>query len=342
MRLQEILNANVVTIGPDETADAAWAAMRRKRIRHLVVVGDRGQLAGVVSDRDLGGEHGAETRRGRAVRELMTPSPATATPRTTLRQAANLMRGRLIGSLPVVEDDRVVGIVTATDVLDELGRGATRPTVRAQRQSMRVPPASARRAEAKQRAKQGKARQKRTARAHVDDDPHPVAGRNNPGLGRERLRLVDSPARGPMAAPVEIQRSLQATTRRGRARKTPSEIPAFIRAVGAPIDPDDRAYLRRKLGRKLGKFASSVERVSVRVDDINGPRGGVDMACQIKVTLSGSPSIVVESRDSSLQAAMDGALARAEQMVRNSLRRQRMKPRAAARHGTRERRRGQE
>src|SRR5689334_10440442 len=118
MRLQEIMSTGVISIGPDATADAAWSRMDQKGIRHLVVK-DGSRLVGVVSERDLGGPKGGALRAGRAVRDFMTPQVATAKPTTTLRQAANVMRGRLIGSLPVVDDGRLVGIVTATDVLQE-------------------------------------------------------------------------------------------------------------------------------------------------------------------------------------------------------------------------------
>lgn len=144
MRLQEILRTPVSAIAPGAAAESAWNRMRESRIRHLVVT-ERGRVVGVLSERDLGGSAGAVLRRGRKVAELMTAAPAVAAPGMTLRQAANLMRGRLIGSLPVVEDGRLVGIVTATDVLEKLGRGASRPTVRAQRRAMRVPPVSLRR-----------------------------------------------------------------------------------------------------------------------------------------------------------------------------------------------------
>jgi hypothetical protein len=76
---------------------------------------------------------------------------------------------------------------------------------------------------------------------------------------------------------------------------------------------------------KLGKFASSIERVSVRVEDVNGPRGGVDHACRVKVVLSGLPSIVVVEQDPSLAAAIDRALGGAERAVRRAVRRRRMK-----------------
>ena len=104
-----------------------------------------------------------------------------------------------------------------------------------------------------------------------------------------------------------------------RDRHRTADIPAFIRAEHAPIDADDRARLRRKLGAKLGKFVRSVERVSVRLRDVNGPRGGIDKICRIKVVLSGLPSVVVEQQHASLQAAIDRALRRTESAVRRSV-----------------------
>lgn len=153
MRLQEIMSTKVISIGPEASAEAAWARMDQRGIRHLVVK-EGARLVGVISERDLGGRKGGVMRRGRTVRELMTEHATIARPTTTLRQAANLMRGRLIGSLPVVDDDgQLVGIVTATDVLDELGRASARPSARAERRTMRVSPAGARAATRRQRRK---------------------------------------------------------------------------------------------------------------------------------------------------------------------------------------------
>jgi CBS domain-containing protein len=303
--------------------------MQREGIRHLVVV-DGKRLLGILSDRDLGGREGAELRRGRLVRELMTTPVASAKRDTTLRQAANLMRGRLIGSVPVVENGRVVGIVTATDVLDELGRGSTRPAVAARRRDMRLAPSSAR---AVRRGRDRGARPRRSAGKGgdaPDPDAKPAAptGGTAPPLGRQRVRVPDSARRSPLPG------SIARPAKREAGRADAGETPAHIRAVGADFDDADRDYLRRKLGRKLGKFARAIERMSVRIEDVNGPRGGIDKRCRVKVVLAGLPSVMVEEQHHALQAAMDGAIARTEQAVRRAVQRRRTtttaSPRAAA------------
>ncbi|HKT32518.1 MAG TPA: HPF/RaiA family ribosome-associated protein [Gammaproteobacteria bacterium] len=128
-----------------------------------------------------------------------------------------------------------------------------------------------------------------------------VTGRNTPSLGRNRARKPDSLKRAPM--------------------------PAHIRTTGVEIDQADRDYIRRKLGRKLGKFGSDIERISVRIEDVNGPRGGHDKRCRIKIVLRGLPSIVVEQQHAALQAAIDGALSRIGRPVKRRLQRRRVKTR---------------
>jgi ribosome-associated translation inhibitor RaiA len=102
--------------------------------------------------------------------------------------------------------------------------------------------------------------------------------------------------------------------------------PAHVRVVGADIDDQVRENITRTLGRKLGKFSSSIERITVRLSDANGPRGGRDQVCQIKVVLSGLPSVVVEERDSAIQPAIDRAVNGAALAVRRSVQRRRLKP----------------
>ena len=115
---------------------------------------------------------------------------------------------------------------------------------------------------------------------------------------------------------------------RGRAHIAPTsaQFPIHIHALEADFSVEDRAHVRAKLARRLRKFAESIERVSLRSEDMNGPRGGVDRVCRIKVVLRGLPSVVFEKRDVSLNAAVELALDGAERAVRRALQRRRMKP----------------
>jgi hypothetical protein len=103
-------------------------------------------------------------------------------------------------------------------------------------------------------------------------------------------------------------------------------IPAFIRVDGLTIDDDAREHIRRKLNANFARHARSVQRVSVRLRDINGPRGGLDIQCRIKVVLSGLPSVVVELQAEVYRVAFSGALAAAERAVRRALQRRRLSP----------------
>jgi hypothetical protein len=114
--------------------------------------------------------------------------------------------------------------------------------------------------------------------------------------------------------------------KRAGSRTQKQGIPATIRLDSVTLDEDDRDYIRRRLGEKFGRYAKSVERVSVRLRDINGPRGGVDLLCRIKVVLSDLPSVVVEQKAAEYRPALTKALASAERAVRRTLQRRRTRP----------------
>jgi acetoin utilization protein AcuB len=126
MRVFEVMTEGVQTVPPTMSAAEAWDIMRQKGIRHVVVTRGR-DVVGVLSDRDAGGRSGAAVRAGRSVADLMTGRVATVAPSDTIRSVANLMRGRTIGCVPVVDRGRLVGILTLSDLLELLGRGIERP-----------------------------------------------------------------------------------------------------------------------------------------------------------------------------------------------------------------------
>jgi acetoin utilization protein AcuB len=129
MRVQDVMTRRVEIVDDQASAEFAFNFMKVKGIRHLVV--KRGsELAGVLSQRDLGAVEEHEFRERHLVSDLMNKHVVTVGSETSVKQAANLMRGRSIGCLPVVEEsdrNRVVGIVTVTDLLELLGRGIDRP-----------------------------------------------------------------------------------------------------------------------------------------------------------------------------------------------------------------------
>lgn len=115
------MRKEVRTIKPSDPASAAKELFRRYDIHHLVVV-DQKNVIGLVADRDLM-DVGADT----PVQRAMAHPPVTISPDETVRKAAALMTGHVIGSLPVVDDGKLVGIVTTFDLLNLLAKGATRP-----------------------------------------------------------------------------------------------------------------------------------------------------------------------------------------------------------------------
>lgn len=128
MRVQDVMSEGVKTVSPTTAAEDAWDMMRLNRIHHLVVTKGN-QVVGMLSDRDVGGSRGAAIRTNHAVADLMTAPAVTVEPTMTVRRAANLMRGRSIGYLVVVDSARVVGIVTVSDLLTLIGRGLDRGVV---------------------------------------------------------------------------------------------------------------------------------------------------------------------------------------------------------------------
>ena len=124
--VRDIMSAEVTTLGRNDTLLLAKDIMNLGRIRHFPVVEDD-ELVGVVSQRDLYRaslgtvmQYGEKAQRAFlesvAVKEVMV-DPISIRPDATVGDAARLMMEHKIGCLPVLENDRLVGIVTETDML---------------------------------------------------------------------------------------------------------------------------------------------------------------------------------------------------------------------------------
>jgi acetoin utilization protein AcuB len=145
--VRDVMTKDPITIDPEAPLETAAAVMQERQVRHLPVVDEAGRLVGLIGDRDLRGallapalaEHlsGAAQRRLRGVaaalanlrvRDAMTWDAVTIDPEAPVARAAALMFEARIGCLPVVEGQRLIGIVTERDVLKVLA--ATLPSVR--------------------------------------------------------------------------------------------------------------------------------------------------------------------------------------------------------------------
>ncbi len=129
------MTRDVRTLGRNDSLSIADDVMRLERIRHLPVLDDSGEsVVGVVSQRDLFrgalaralgyGEHAQGKLLGQlVVKEVMTNDPVTVGPEEPLDQAARTMLDAKIGCLPVIEDGRLVGILTEADFVEAFSRG---------------------------------------------------------------------------------------------------------------------------------------------------------------------------------------------------------------------------
>jgi acetoin utilization protein AcuB len=135
MLVRDIMRSPAVSISGDTTLQDAYAEMRQKGIRHLPVL-EEDRLVGVITDRDLRLATSALAPSpfppDSRVSKVMTRTPLTADQMDPVEDAARTMRERKIGCLPVLEDGRLIGILTGLDLLDALIRmtGVDKPSGR--------------------------------------------------------------------------------------------------------------------------------------------------------------------------------------------------------------------
>ncbi len=128
MKVKELMTEQVLTVTPADKIDRVFFLINFENIRHVPVV-DKGKLVGMLSDRDLKKVLGSPkkftekpdattvTISDRKVRTLMSRKLFTVEPEQRAADAAAIMVKRKIGALPVVHKDKLVGIITATDIL---------------------------------------------------------------------------------------------------------------------------------------------------------------------------------------------------------------------------------
>ena len=116
--LRDVMTKDVLTVDPSDTIGEAAQKMTERGVG-AVVVSDFGRMIGIFTERDVmravaGRVHSSEAR----VREWMTPDPVTMGEDASVEDAGNVMIERGFRHIPVVADDRAVGIVSIRDVAE--------------------------------------------------------------------------------------------------------------------------------------------------------------------------------------------------------------------------------
>jgi len=121
----------LITVSPDTSVLKARELMDQHKISHLPVTDGRAHLLGIVTDRDLKQAWASPAStlsvyeltyvlQKLTVETIMTCDLVTATPDMTIERAARLIHDHKIGALPVVKDEKLVGIITSTDLMEVL------------------------------------------------------------------------------------------------------------------------------------------------------------------------------------------------------------------------------
>jgi CBS-domain-containing membrane protein len=134
IKVADWMTETVLTVEIYDSISVARQLMSKHRVNQLPVL-DRDRLMGIVTDRDIRDAYPTSMLIGRAkeidkfaesytVEEVMTHDVFTVEPETPLATAVALLRHHRIGSLPVVKEKQLVGIITRSDILDFVLSGA--------------------------------------------------------------------------------------------------------------------------------------------------------------------------------------------------------------------------
>lgn len=123
-KARDIMTANPQCVTPDDSISRAAEIMRDSDVGVVPVVEDQGsmRLAGVVTDRDIAVRVVAEGRGNDCrAREVMSSGLATVQPEDGVDRVMELMKREQVRRIPVVEGDRLVGIIAQADVATDVG-----------------------------------------------------------------------------------------------------------------------------------------------------------------------------------------------------------------------------
>ena len=121
MNVRDVMTSNPRTVSPGDSIQVAARIMKEEDVGVVPIV-DNGRTVGIVTDRDIVIRAVAEGGSDRAVREIATTDLVFVKPDSSTREAEKLMSERQIRRLPVVENGRLVGIISLGDIAVKEGK----------------------------------------------------------------------------------------------------------------------------------------------------------------------------------------------------------------------------
>ena len=119
MLVGQIMSQKIVTISPDKRVGQALKLMQKHQIRHLPVM-EHDRMVGWITSRDLREVLLASMLEEIKVGDVMVQAPLSVTPDTEVEEAARLIHEHKIGGMPVMEGDKLVGVITMLDLISRL------------------------------------------------------------------------------------------------------------------------------------------------------------------------------------------------------------------------------
>jgi CBS domain-containing protein len=114
MKVKDVMTTNVITVKEDQTRQQAASLMSRHRISGLPVINAEGTLLGVITEYDI------LAKKGNGVRDLMTQGGISVAPETEIEEANHILIHDRIKRLLVLDEGRLVGIVSRGDLVREI------------------------------------------------------------------------------------------------------------------------------------------------------------------------------------------------------------------------------
>jgi CBS domain-containing protein len=116
MRVKELMTTSVTCVKPDTSIEQVAKQMKQENVGSIPVCDDRGQVLGIITDRDIVIRSVSNDNRPKIAKEIMTKNLVVADPNMDTHQAALLMAKYQVRRLPVVENNQIVGMLAMADI----------------------------------------------------------------------------------------------------------------------------------------------------------------------------------------------------------------------------------